>query len=153
MPLTDQEFTAILADESKAIQGDVTWSEDEDHSPSVEFRAAVETEAGWPLFVKGSYNRLIGALSYVLILRTEGRIYALDLGKDHRNLDGERTGPKHKHTWSEASKAKHAYVPDDITADATDPVAVWEQFLREARIRHHGIMHPPPREVQDELWP
>ena len=51
MALTDAEFTAILADESKRVRGDVAWKQDEDHSPAVEFRIDVESTNGWPLFV------------------------------------------------------------------------------------------------------
>ena len=80
MPLTDGEFAAILSDDTKHIEADLTWAEDEDHSPAVEFRVDVESTNGWPLFVKGRYNAAAGTLNYALILKTEGRIYALDLG-------------------------------------------------------------------------
>ena len=85
MPLTDIEFTSILEDASKEIEGDIGWCEDEDHSPSLEFRIEVESSGGWPLFIRGSYNRLAETLTYALIMKSEGRIYALDLGKDHHN--------------------------------------------------------------------
>lgn len=153
MTLTDSEYRAIVGDESKRIHGDIAWTDDEDHSPSVEFRASVESSIGWPLFVSGSYNPLIDALTFALILKTEGCIYRLDLGKDHHNPTCQMVGEKHKHTWSEAAKTKVAYVPEDITADASDPVAVWEQFLLEAKIDHDGVMHAPPTGVQEELWP
>lgn len=146
MTLTNTEFESILSDASKRIDVDITWLEDEDHSPSVEFRVEVESDAGWPLFVRGSYNSLIPALSYVLILKTEGRVYALDLGKDHHNPQCDQVGEKHKHTWTEQFRDKAAYVPDDITAEATDPVAVWQQFCVEAKLTHNGSMmvpHPP----------
>jgi hypothetical protein len=58
MALTNTEFEAILEDPSKRIDRDISWQEDEDHSPSVEFRAEIQSEAGWPLFVRGSYNPL-----------------------------------------------------------------------------------------------
>jgi len=95
MALSNTEFAAILDDESKRIYGDISWQEDEDHSPSVEFRAEVESDAGWSLFVRGSYNRLISALSYVLILKTEGRIYGLDLGKEHHKTRNAIKSVKH----------------------------------------------------------
>ena len=75
MPLTDAEFGAILEDETKRVRGDVTWREDEDHSPAREFRVEVESASGWPLFVKGRYNPAAGTLTYALILKTAGRIY------------------------------------------------------------------------------
>jgi len=42
-------------------------------------------------------------------------------------------------------------VPDDITAPVYDPVAVWEQFCREAGIEHRGKLAPPPA-LQEELF-
>jgi len=142
MPLTDQEFEAILNDASKKIVGDISWMEDEDHSPIREFRTEVDSDSGWPLFVKGSYNPLIPALSYVLILKTDGRIYGLDLGKDHHNPQCNQVGEKHKHRWTEQFRDKEAYVPYDITAPVESPHEVWRQFCAEAKLTHQGTMHP-----------
>ena len=150
MRLTDSEFEAILEDETKRVRGDVTWREDEDHSPAREFRVEVESASGWPLFVKGRYNLAAGTLTYALILKTAGRIYALDLGKDHHNPQCEQVGEKHKHRWSERYGDKEAYVPDDVNAPASDPVAVWKEFCAEACIRQDGRMNPPPA-IQGEL--
>lgn len=144
MALTEEEFNALLNDRSKRIETDISWSEDEDHSPTVEFRVKVESEPCYPLFVKGSYNAMTKTLSYTIVHKQTGRVYALDMGKDHRNPDGELVGEKHKHRWSEKYRDKHAYAPPDITAPASDPVAVWEQFCKEALIEHRGIMNPPP---------
>lgn len=151
MVLTNAEFEAILADTSKEIEGDLQWSADEDHSPSVEFRAEIRSDPGWPLFVCASYNPLAKTLSYTLILKTTGRIYGLDLGKDHHNPRCNQVGDKHKHRWREQFKIKEAYVPNDITEPVDDPVAVWRQFLLEARIAHEGRLTAPP-DVQKELF-
>lgn len=138
------EFEALLSDTTKRILGDINWSNDEDHSPAVEFRVDVESDPGYPIFVKGSYNAVIGTLSYSLIHRGSGRVYALDLGKDHHNPDCNHVGEKHKHRWNEPVRDKEAYVPGDITAPVTDAVAVWRQFCAEASISHQGMMHTPP---------
>ena len=151
MALTDTDFATILSDESKCVQGDVTWTEDEDRSPAVEFRADIASTNGWPLFVRGRYNVAARTLTYALVLKTAGRIYGLDLGKDHHNPQCNRVGEKHKHRWSERHRDKEAYVPDDVKAPATDPVAVWKEFCAEARIRHDGSMKPPPPK-QGEFW-
>ena len=151
VPLTDAEFASILEDDHKCIRDDITWGVDQDHSPAWEFRAEVESHQGWPLLVKGRYNRLAGTLTYALILKTKGRIYGLDMGKDHHNPQCHQVGDKHKHRWSERYRDKEAYVPDDVTAPVSDPVAVWNQFCAEARIQHGGIMNSPPPE-QGELW-
>jgi len=151
MPLTNAEFGSIMEDGSKRIDGDIAWCEDEDHSPVLEFRAEVLSGTGWPLFVRSSYNRLAGTLTYALILKTEGRIYALDLGKDHHNPECTQVGERHKHRWTEQFRDKDAHVPDDITAPASDPLAVWEQLCSQARIEHRGRLAPPPG-MQQELF-
>jgi hypothetical protein len=151
VPLSDAEFDAILTDRTKLIEGDIVWQEDEDHSPSVEFKKEIITAGGWSLFMKGTYNPLVPALSFVLISMSSGRIYALDLGRAHKNPDGTRVGDTHKHRWSEAFKDKQAYEPDDITANPNDPIQAWQQFCQEATIKHNGRMYPPPP-VQGDLF-
>jgi hypothetical protein len=148
--MTQTEFETLLTDTTKQIAGDIDWSEDEDHSPAVEFRVEVESDPGYPVFIKGSFNALAGTLSYTLIHRGSGRIYALDLGKDHHNRSCNNVGEKHKHRWNEPLRDSEAYVPNDITAPATEPVNVWKQFCNEAKIQHHGVMHAPPP-VQMEI--
>jgi hypothetical protein len=151
MALTQTEFEALIGDASKRIDVDIEWDEDEDHSPAVEFRADVQSDAGYPLFVRASYNSMTRCLTYALIHRASGRIYALDIGKDHHNPSCEYIGEKHKHRWNDALRDREAYVPDEITATADDPVAVWHQFCAEAKITHAGtISNPPPR--QSVLW-
>lgn len=142
--ISKTEFETLLNDDSKEISSDIIWLEDEDHSPSVEFRAEISSEPAYPIFLKGSYNPIIESLSYVIIHRNVGRIYGLDLGKDHHNPSCNYVGEKHKHRWDEILRDKEAYVPQDITEPASNPVGVWKQFCREAKIKHTGIMHPPP---------
>lgn len=91
-----------MADETKRVDGDISWVEDEDHSPALHFRAEIASEAGYPLFAKGYLNRVSRKLNYSLIHRQSGRIYALDLGREHKNPGGEHVGEKHKHRWSES---------------------------------------------------
>ena len=147
MPLTNAEFAAIMTDE-KQISGNIVWNEDESHSPARVFRAEVESAAGWSLFVQGRYNPLAGTLTYALILRTEGRIYGLCMGKDHHNPQCNQVGEKHKHRWSEQYRDKEAYIPNDVTASVSEPADVWKQFCGEAGIEHHGWMDAPPEIFQ-----
>ena len=142
--MTQAEFEAILSDTTKRIAGDIVWAEDEDHSPAVEFRAEVASEPGYPLFVRGSYNAEAQTLTFALINRAVGRIYGLDLGKEHHNPDCAFVGEKHKHRWREPVRDKEAHVPDDITAAAGEPVRVWQQFCQEAKIQHDGVLQSPP---------
>ena len=101
------------------------------------------------MYVVGRYNRMAGTLSFSLIHRGAGRIYALDLGADHHNPTCQRTGEKHKHTWTQEFRDKHAYVPEDITETWDKPVAVWAQFCKEANIVHEGKLAVPT--FQEEL--
>jgi hypothetical protein len=142
--LTNADFEELIDDTSKRIEGDIRWLDDDDHFPSVEFRVKVDSSAGYPLFARGSFNVLNKALSYTLVHAQAGRIYALDMGRDHRNPTGELVGDKHKHRWTERYRDKRAYVPEDITEPSTNPVAVWGQFCTEAKISHTGVLQPPP---------
>ena len=149
--MTTTEFATILEDPSKRIEGDIAWTEDEDHSPALEFTGKVLSSSGWPLFVRGSFNSVAGCLTFALILKSEGRIYALDMGKEHHNPQCTQVGEKHKHRWTEALRDKEAYVPEDITSAVTDPVSVWKQFCAEAGIIHDGMLAEPPA-MQGELF-
>lgn len=141
---TEAEFVALLADTSKTITGDIRWEEDEDHSPAVEFRAEITSQTGYPLFVRGSFNPLAKTLTFAIIHASSRRIYALDLGKDHHNPTCNNVGEKHKHRWTDKFRDKEAYIPDDITQPAMNPVAVWQEFCAEAKITHNGVMAAPP---------
>ena len=139
--LTDAEYEAIMNNETKRIRDEIDWKEDEDHSPAREFRATVYSDRGWPLEVHGRFNRQAKTLNYTLVLKSSGRIYGLDLGRDHHNPDCNQVGETHLHEWSERYQDKKASVPDYVcAADVSDPVAVWKKFCANARINHEGVM-------------
>lgn len=150
MPISQTEFDAMMEDAQKWIEGDLRWREDPDHSPAVEFRAEIQSAVGYPLWVNARLNRIAGTLSYTLVHRATGRVYALDLGADHHNPTCHRIGEKHKHRWTEQHADKLAYVPGDISATTEEPVRVWQQFCTEAKISHRGTLGHPPV-VQEEL--
>lgn len=145
------EYEALMSDATKRIDQDIDWTEDEDHSPALSFRAEVLSDPGYPLYAKGYLNRAARKLTYVLIHRAEGRVYSLDLGRDHRNPGGNLVGEKHKHRWSEQTGIKDAYAPEDIKATIDSPVQVWEQFCAEANVTRGGDMKPPPPEQLDMM--
>jgi len=146
--MKQRDFEALLGDTTKQIQENITWDDDDDHSPTVEFRVEVVSQARYPIFVRGSYNILAHTLTYALIHRSFGRIYGLDMGKDHHNPSCTNVGRKHKHRWTEQLRDKEAYVPEDITALVTEPVSVWKQFCLESRISHNGVMYAPPLQLE-----
>ncbi len=65
--ITENEFKDILSDTTKRIEEDITWFDDEDHSPAKEFRARVINDNGDSLHLKGWFNPYSGKLSYTLI--------------------------------------------------------------------------------------
>jgi len=144
MNLTEAEMTAILDDPSKRIEGSIQWTLRNEVGPFAFFQARVESVAGWPLFIKGSYNPESSKLAFALIHQGYGRrVYGLCLGNFHTNLNRSRIGSPHKHRWTEVDD-QFAYSPSDITAPATEPVEVWLQFCREPNITHIGRLQAPP---------
>ena len=141
--IAEADIDAIIADESKTIDGDISWLSRPTMTPAVEFRVDVESDGDYPLTLNGWFNPATGKLSFALIVQGVGRVYGLDLGAQHRNPDGERVGETHKNRWKDGMRDKYAYSPPDITAEWLDPVEVWQQFCREARLRHNGTMSLP----------
>lgn len=137
------ECESIIEDPSKRIEGNLHWREIDNHQPACIFREPVLSNEEHPLEIMGRWNPMAGKLSYVLLYRGTGRIYALDLGSAHRNPDGKRVGDTHKHKWTAEFRDKWAYVPEDITAPWDRPLEVWQQFCAEAKINHLGMMSEP----------
>ena len=130
------------------IEGDIFWGDSPDGPHKREFSKPIIPNSGAEsLRVFGAYlratARAAAKLSFTIISSERGRIYALDMGKPHRNPDRMVVGRTHKHYWTETDKSDWAYEPDDITAPSNRPTEVWRQFCQEARISHNGIMHPP----------
>ena len=143
MTLSSQEYEAIISDDTKCIVGDISW-EGRRNAPARGFRVDVDSEAGYPIFIRGWYNAHSGKLSYAVIHRGIGdRIHGLDLGADHCNPDGQPMGEKHKNYWFPGARDNWAYVPDDITEPWHRPVAVWAQFCVEINLRHEGTLRDP----------
>jgi hypothetical protein len=95
-----------MSDTTKRIDRDLDWAVDDSHPAALSLRTEISSEPGNPLYVKGYLNRNSRELTYVLLHRAEGCIYRLDLGMDHRNLDGTGVGEKHKHAWTEETGIK-----------------------------------------------
>lgn len=140
---SEHDFDALLADPSKEIRGDVTWTRDSGSSRAVCFRVGVHTNPPCPLIAVGRFDPSAGKLTFALIHRRAGRIYGLDLGAAHRNPDGAILRGAHKHHWKPGWKDRIAYRPPDITAAWDDPVTVWKQFCAEANLRHTGVLERP----------
>ena len=142
MTLSQKEYDAIINDTSKVIREDISW-EGHINSSRREFRKEIESDEGYPIFLKGWYNSSSGKLSFAVIHRSVGRIYGLDLGADHQNPDGKWAGENHKNYWVRGYRDKWAYAPPDITEPWNRPVEAWRQFCAEANLTHSGVMTPP----------
>ena len=140
--MLDFEFKNLLVAQ-KTLNSSINWSVDEDHSDNREFLYPLENDQERILQIRGSYNRNIPALSFTILDKAVGRIYGLDLGRGHRNPDKKQVGPKHKHSWTELDKDGWAYVPSDITGNASDILQVWKEFCVEFNIVHNGDMFEP----------
>ena len=142
--LSQDEFEAILADESKRIVGDVAWRRLPTRLPSFRVDAAVASDAGWPLRISGWHRPDERRLSYTL-LYGDRRIVGIDFGRNltHTNADGERVRGPHLHFWSEGESTPPALPLERITARADQPLLVWRQFCALLRIMHQGQMWPP----------
>jgi len=151
MIFTESDMDIILDDDTKVINGDIRWQKDEDHSPTIEFFASIDSESGYPLNIRGSFNAKCQKLGFSMILGGNGRIYGLDIGTDHRNpkpINGN-VGKLHKHKWKNDCKDKFAYCPNDITVMPRNIVGegqvvqVWKEFCTEAKIIHYGTLEEP----------
>ena len=52
MTLSQQEYEAIISDDSKVITEDIVW-EGDPNWPAREFRVEIDSDEEYPIFVKG----------------------------------------------------------------------------------------------------
>lgn len=155
--ITDREIADLLEDETKEIAGDIHWASYVGRAPAQIFSAPIQSAAGWPLRVHGSWNEATKRLTYAVIHAGAGRILGLDLGDKliHHGPNCPRTRsaksrcdcPRdaHMHRWTEQFGAAWIYAPSNVTAAWDDPVAAWRQFCAEINLAHRGILHEPER--------
>ena len=152
MTLSDAEFEAILADDSKRIVGDVVWSPDPDRAGALRFEAPVIWNDTRSLWISGFYRPSHRKLTYSLRLdRT--RIAGIDFGRNigHTNRDRNKLIGSHLQWWSESARRAEAYpIPLDLP-DWSLPLAVWERILARFGIVHEGeLAEPVLRDQQDD---
>lgn len=83
--MNQSDFEALLGDTTKAIEGDIAWAEDEDHSPSVEFRVEVQSEAGYTR-IRTPFLYPDGDVIDLFLQDRNGAITITDLGETLRWL-------------------------------------------------------------------
>ncbi len=149
-PLTQNEFEAIIADESKRIVGDVVWAPQLDKPGGFKFRAPVQHAGGAGMFVAGFERLRTQRLSFALVY-DERRIAGLDLGAvSHTNEDGTRIVGAHLHLWDARYQKTQAYAAPEITARLEQTLLAWRQICARLHIVHLGQLHEPQREEATE---
>lgn len=141
--MIQRDIDAFPSLPGKRIDGDIHWQPLANRRNVWEFWRVIPSHTREPLRIKGRYNSGVSKLSFNVVSGERGRVYSLDMGRGHTNLDGVRVGEIHKNYWSGGNANDWAYRPEDITAPWNDPVAVWAQFCAEARLEHNGVMYPP----------
>lgn len=135
--MTKGEFDALLADSGKVIEGDITWSQDKSLSYVTGFSVKLESQSGYPLTIRGSYNRVVKKISYTLIGPNGFRIFAVDYDRKHGDA-----GKFHVHSWDGTKcVATKATAPMKV---AHDPATLWKWFCEQAGIEHKGTFGTPP---------
>ncbi len=147
--MTEAEISALLADTTKRIEGDIEWQVDKPSPHVAYFRASVlSEEIDVPLFVKVTYNRILRKTSMALFSQTDGRLFGIDVGKDHYNRKQGLVGD-HRHRWRQGTRDRIADAFEVSAEIKEDPVKLWRLFCQEANIRHDGTLLPiPPQQTE-----
>ncbi len=146
MIFTENEYEAIMSDQSKKIIENIIWNGQSQSSLRVTFRAQVLSHSEYPIVIDGRYNRLKKTLTYSIIhQQIPKRIFGLDMGQNHRNPDGQLVGINHIHYWTNNYEDRCAYSAEDyIHSSVNNPGDVWDEFCDMANINFEGVMRQIP---------
>lgn len=122
------------------VEDTVQWNRADGYQ---EFEVPIQCEEAYDLSLKGVLTEVTGYLKLNLFLGSFP-IRMLHIGKRHRNPDGTRIGPRHKHLWTDEHAERWAYEPDDI--DFTDTESAFWSFLEECSIEYQGAFVKPVTE-------
>jgi len=136
--LNEDEVNEVLS-RRKRIIGDIRWRKRLGYQ---EFSADVlSDEADYEMTLVGSVTEATGYTKLNLFVGPQP-IAMLHRGKIHHNPSCERlTAVAHKHRWTDAHKARTAYVPADI--DSSSWEGLFRSFLKECNIGLEGKFVPP----------
>ncbi len=147
MPLSDTEFEQIMSDPTKRIVGDIVWSDDQDHLPTKEFRATIESSVSPGLFVHVTWRPQHEDMFLVLVHPDYARIAGLCVGFDgHRDPDRARRHRNHWHRWRQRGGTKWVEDEEQTALSWDLPLQVWSYFCETLNIRHLGTMAVPVAE-------
>ena len=144
MSLSQAEFEAILADESKRIVGDIAWVAVSGHFDAKWFNATVLSNANDNLVVEGYFRPSKRKLGISLIVLGQ-RVAGIDFGSNirHRNVSGARFEGAHLQLWSAAAGAAEAHPLPRGAPGWNQPVEVWIWLCDLLGIVHVGEMLSP----------
>lgn len=142
--MNKDHVNAFLHGLAMRIEGDIHWLPDRRNSLAFRFRADVRTSDPNDHHIEGWYNPDSEKLTFTLFRPDRGRIYGLCMGISHPELDIENPRRPHKHYWTDARRDRNRYLPDDISADWTNPAEVWSEFRQESHLEHDGQFYGPP---------
>lgn len=144
MALSQAEFEAILADDSKRIVGDIVWESAGGHADARRFDVHVSSDAGRDLVVQGYFRPSKRKLALSLIAAGR-RVAGVDFGSNvrHRNLSGTRVTGPHLQFWSEQTGEVEARPLPEAAPDRDQPAEVWAWMCERLGILHLGDMIPP----------
>ena len=143
--MNKDDVDAFLRDLAMRIEGDIHWSPDRRNARTFRFRVDVETSDPNDHYLEGWYSPRTEKLTLTVFRPDRGRIYGLCMGITHPELDGADPRRPHKHYWTEERRDQNRYLPDDISADWSNPLRVWSEFRRESHLVHDGqLFYAPP---------
>ena len=146
--MNKDDVDAFLRSLAMRIEGDIRWRLDRRSHRAFRFRADVRTSDPNDHYLEGWYSPRSEKLTLAVFRPDRGRIYGLCMGISHPELDTEDPRRPHKHYWTDQHRDQNRYLPDDISAEWSNPVQVWAEFQRESHLVHDGRFHPPPNRLR-----
>lgn len=134
----DEAVIPGILEMPKHIEDDITWAHKQ--KDWLEFRARIECDVDYTLWLVGSYNHRLDAYSYSFVVNGQ-RICGLDVGKDHHNPTCEDVGSPHVNYWTNPHEAKMAREANDI--DCSTMASAIEGFLKLCGIDLGGAFRTP----------
>lgn len=148
--LNEAEVNTVIMTQ-KRIEGPIHWTQKRD-TFVYSFKVPITCE-DLPLTLEGTYNMRMGNISLKIMYAGVQRAKALDIGRTHRNPNGEKIGRvtrKHKHTWTDEHQDQWVYDPDDITTGAAAE-QVFAEFLTECNISYKSTFSMPTHQMGLDL--
>jgi hypothetical protein len=140
--VTRAEASAILADTTKRIEGDIVWRAHPDIDYAVSFRVEISCSVDKGIVLAAYYNRENNKFYLNLFRRTDGKPFLrLCNESGHHNPSCIQAGDPHLHHWDDEEGDK---IAEGVTLGKTDMQGIWREFCRIANITHNGILQSPP---------